>query len=382
LCGHRIRSQHFLLQGCTGYFRSDSLRAYFRRTLNCEDKEYLLYDFSMDIGDTAYVGFELWGSWQPEDTAGFKLISIDTITQFGVSRRRFNMLSWFSFLWHQRITTGQWHGLREWVRITTPSIPFLCLWDGCESWYTTLCFDSAGTQLYQHPDFGTCSATSVGIDEVQSNLNITISPNPFTHSFRIDSDARIRDVEVYSILGEMIGRFEGKEDAMVVELPQHLSAGMYVVRIRTRPRHTCPKRCSRLRPDLHRTPTRRANCANTSIKVTHASIFAVQTRWLMRIFVALQIQQHPTMNKLLLPCYLFFSLRPAAQKKRRPHFTHRHRATPKRFDYAVDASGMFHPDLADEDFYGHARRSMGQMIADVLSGKLQGLRPNGRSPPD
>jgi hypothetical protein len=73
----------------------------------------------------------------------------------------------------------------------------------------------------------------VGIEEMERSLDITISPNPFTHSFRIDSDARILDVEVYTILGEMIERSEGREDAMVVELPQHLSAGMYVVRIRT-----------------------------------------------------------------------------------------------------------------------------------------------------
>jgi hypothetical protein len=91
LCGHQYSFRTFP-SGETGYFRSDSLRTYFRRTQNCADKEYLLYDFSLDIGDTAYVGFELWSSWQPTDTAGFKLMSVDTITQFGVSRRRFNML--------------------------------------------------------------------------------------------------------------------------------------------------------------------------------------------------------------------------------------------------------------------------------------------------
>jgi hypothetical protein len=75
-----------------GYFRSDSLRTISDVRRIVQDKEYLLYDFSMEIGDTAYVGFELWSSWQPADTAGFKLMSVDTITQFGVSRRRFNML--------------------------------------------------------------------------------------------------------------------------------------------------------------------------------------------------------------------------------------------------------------------------------------------------
>ncbi len=215
-----------LPSGFTGYFRSDSLRAYFRRTQNCADKEYLLYDFSMEIGDTAYVGFNLW-ELSTDDSSGFTLLNVDTITQFGVSRRRFNMRSGPD--WNYRPMA--WiEGIGSDI---DPFYSFLCLHDYCESSYTTLCYDSAGTQLYQHPDFGTCSATSVGINEVQSNLDITISPNPFTHSFQINSDARIRDVEVYSILGEMIGKFEGKEDALAIELPQHLSAGMYVVHIRT-----------------------------------------------------------------------------------------------------------------------------------------------------
>jgi hypothetical protein len=115
-----------------------------------------------------------------------------------------------------------------------PFYPFLCLEHGCESSYSTLCYDSAGTQLYQDPTTTpVCDTSYTGIEEMERSLDITISPNPFTHSFRINSDARILDVEVYSILGEMIERSEGKEDAMVVELPQHLSAGMYVVRIRT-----------------------------------------------------------------------------------------------------------------------------------------------------
>jgi hypothetical protein len=225
LCGHSYSVATFLT-GDTGYFRSDSLRTYVRRTQNCADKEYLLYDFSMEIGDTVYVGFKLW-DLSSDDSLGLKLQNIDTITQFGVSRRRFNM----------RSGPNVWNLSMAWIEgigsDINPFYPFLCLEQYCESDHFTLCFDSAGTQLYQHPDYDTCSYTYTGIDEIEPTLDITISPNPFTHSFQINSDARIRDVEVYSILGEMIGRFEGKEDAMVVELPQHLSAGMYVVHIRT-----------------------------------------------------------------------------------------------------------------------------------------------------
>lgn len=228
LCGQHYSFRTFP-SGEVAYFRSDSVRAYFRRTQNCADKEYLLYDFSMELGDTVYVGFELWSSWQP-DTAAFKLASIDTITQFGVSRRRFNMLhgygsnAFFSpMAWIEGIGSDQ-----------DPFYPFLCLHHGCESSYTTLCYDSAGVQLYQEDVyFNTCDTTMVSIDEQERGVDMTVAPNPFTHAFRITSNARILDAQVYSILGELVGSASAVGNALHLELPQELGAGLYLVRIRT-----------------------------------------------------------------------------------------------------------------------------------------------------
>lgn len=114
-----------------------------------------------------------------------------------------------------------------------PFYPFLCLHDGCESSYTTLCYDSAGTQLYEDAHFSVCDTTIVGMEDLERTEDITISPNPFTHSFRINADARMLFAEVYSLVVEMVGRFDGREDVLTIELPQHLSTGIYVVRIRT-----------------------------------------------------------------------------------------------------------------------------------------------------
>ncbi len=228
LCGQQYSFRTFP-SGEVAYFRSDSLRAYFRRTQNCADKEYLLYDFSLEVGDTVYVGFELWSSSQP-DTAAFKLASIDTITQFGVSRRRFNMLhgygsnAFFSPMgWIEGIGSDQ-----------DPFYPFLCLHHGCESSYTTLCYDSAGVQLYQEDVyFNTCDTTMVSIDELEGGVDVTVAPNPFTHNVRITSTASILDAEVYSLLGELVGSASAMGTVLNLELPKELGVGMYVVRIRT-----------------------------------------------------------------------------------------------------------------------------------------------------
>lgn len=230
LCGYQYSFRTFPSNDVV-YFRSDSLRAYFRLTQNCADKEYLLYDFSMEIGDTVYVGLELWSSWQP-DTAAFKLASIDTITQFGVSRRRFNMLHGFP-----EVGITELYRHMAWIEGVgsdqDPFYPLLCLWDGCESWYTTLCYDSAGTQLYQDAFYGACDTTIVGVGGVELGAQIELLPNPFTHSFRIDSDARIHHVKLYSLSGAMVGRFEGGHNVLSVELPDYLGDGLYVVQILT-----------------------------------------------------------------------------------------------------------------------------------------------------
>lgn len=51
----------------------------------------------------------------------------------------------------------------------------------------------------------------------------------------------------------------------------------------------------------------------------------------------------------------------------------------KVFEYAVDAGGMFHTDLNDEDFSDVAQ-IMEQLIADVLNGKLKAHDPLSEEP--
>jgi len=46
----------------------------------------------------------------------------------------------------------------------------------------------------------------------------------------------------------------------------------------------------------------------------------------------------------------------------------------KEFEYAIDATGMFHPDLTDEDF-SDVSALMVNLLNDVLAGKLTALDP-------
>jgi len=91
----------------------------------------------------------------------------------------------------------------------------------------------------------------------------------------------------------------------------------------------------------------------------------------MRTFVACIISLK-TMKKLLLPLSILF-LAACGQKDEHAAPASAEGYT-KEFDYAVDAGGMFHPDLTDEDF-SDVQTLISQMIADVLSGKLKAYDP-------
>jgi hypothetical protein len=53
----------------------------------------------------------------------------------------------------------------------------------------------------------------------------------------------------------------------------------------------------------------------------------------------------------------------------------------KEFEYAIDAPGMFHPDLTDEDF-SDVSAIMVSLLNDALAGKLQALDPITEEPMD
>jgi len=188
--------------GLDGYFRSDNLKTKFRTSNNCNDKEYLLYDYSMNIGDTAYVGTNLILGY-PNDTMPVVLIQIDTVNYFGVERQRFKVN-------YDRCNTGILWSEMFWTRgIGSNLHPFYsipCLCDFCEGFYSTLCYDSSTTQLYQNPLYNTCDTTVfVGLNENVQNMDMSIYPNPFQTEVQIRfDDSNPVNVKIFNTSGQLI----------------------------------------------------------------------------------------------------------------------------------------------------------------------------------
>ena len=197
-CGYTY--SRITIYGSGAYCRTNGLKTFVRVTSNCSDTEYLMYDYSMSIGDTAHVGYNLYSS---PDTANITLQNIDTVIYFGVARRRFHML--FN---HNQPHSTFLNIPMTWIEGIgsdwNPFYPVYCLHDGCESTYSLRCYDSSGVQLYMNPAISICDSAT-GINEYDAAKEINISPNPATSEFRImNAEFRIESVEVFDVFGKKI----------------------------------------------------------------------------------------------------------------------------------------------------------------------------------
>lgn len=144
----------------TAYFRNEGSRTLLRTSSDCASREYLVYDYSMAIGDTVYTAMNI--GMALADTTPFVLQAIDTVNLFDVPRRRFSLL-------FDRCNEGVPNTPVSWIEgIGSELHPFyslMCICDACESTYLLLCYDSAGVQRYRNGYYNTCDTTIVGQEE-------------------------------------------------------------------------------------------------------------------------------------------------------------------------------------------------------------------------
>ncbi len=211
-----------------GYFRSDSLQTKFRISTNCNDKEFMLYDYSLNPGDTTYVGYSL--ELYPNDTTPAVLMQIDTVNYFGVDRQRFKLK-------FDHCNMGFMMDDLYWIRgIGATLHPFYsipCLCDFCEGYFTVLCYDSSATQLYQNPIYNTCDTTAIvfiGLDETLQDDNFTIFPNPFQTETQISlDDSKSVNIKIYNSTGQLLQFITGERKLFI---GSELKPGIYFMEIR------------------------------------------------------------------------------------------------------------------------------------------------------
>jgi hypothetical protein len=225
-CGQNYSKMNFYDSNKSGYFRSDSLKTYFRKTPNCFDKEYLIYDYSLAVGDTAFVGFNL-DLFDEKDTSEFVLESIDTVNYFGVERQRFKMK-------YDPSNQGFLFRPMYWIKgigsEVHPFYPFRCLMDGCEEGFQLLCYDSLSIQLFQNPITTNCVTTILGISELENE--VSIAPNPFSNELAFSvQNSPIYQITIYSSIGTKIKEYLVDTETELTVDTSKLLPGSYLVEI-------------------------------------------------------------------------------------------------------------------------------------------------------
>ena len=149
--------------------------------------ETLLYDFTASVGDTLCFG---------EPGASFVLDSISMVQIGGIDRRKF----WFGLEYDG---FGNPRAKETWVEGIGSD--FGLLWSGYygvyDGWHCLLCFHQYGELVWENPEYGFCTYTTV---EENKDSEIALYPNPGNNTLNICTTLQNACVEVYDINGKLV----------------------------------------------------------------------------------------------------------------------------------------------------------------------------------
>ena len=198
-----------------GLFREDTLQKKVFWLIN--NQEELLYDFSLNVGDTAKV---VSSFGMPYPGCSFEMIvdSINYLDYNGVLRKTFYFNTYYynsPERWIEGI--GNLFGIIEnkVMVCTADYVPDL------------LCYKENGNLKYINPTYNSCYLNSVNINE--NNIGFNCGPNPSNGQLKLTFDnALLYSVDIINIKGEPIYSFQGEYSSLNIELKER---GIYFLRV-------------------------------------------------------------------------------------------------------------------------------------------------------
>ncbi len=185
-------------------------------------EEFLLYDFTLEIGDLFYTGGEIGGNplYAPVE-------DIDSILIDGEFRKRIIFEDWFDEFWIEGIGSS-----------TGPFRPFENVFTSDMGW-EFLCLEEDSTIIYQNPDYSECFISIIdNLNEKKSqNSNlIKIYPQPskeFVNIKILDNSEIYNEIELINITSQnkYCSKFNGKQ--ITLNLKSY-SAGLYIVLVKSK----------------------------------------------------------------------------------------------------------------------------------------------------
>jgi hypothetical protein len=222
-----------------GYVRVDNEKVFFRYTNSCNDKEYLLYDFSLNTGDTVYCGYNLIYSNNPptqySDTTKFWVTNIDTINMLGKARKRLSLKFAIDPIFSSMSADMKWiEGIGSVVH------PFYAFydWNDKSTWFDLACLDSSGVLIYKITDISINCDSITGISteiNYQFQDKIKVFPNPTENQLAIvlpNDFGNKCHIELINLQGQVISDFGTYKNKRINLTLPNLQAGQYIVAIR------------------------------------------------------------------------------------------------------------------------------------------------------
>ena len=208
-----------------GGMRENSQKQVYYRA-HYTDREILLYDFSLSIGDTFRTSTP-----SVADTVTFEVTSIDTIEYNGIYRKVFTVElgpnEYMSgvvehTIWIEGV--GNYEGITMFPR-------YLAV----DNWYITRCYIHNDELLYSNYRHGgsDCITPLMRIEDFFCNSNyITLYPNPTTSEISISSESLINSIEIYNSLGQKVyaETINSKEKTINIS---SLPSGVYILGAKT-----------------------------------------------------------------------------------------------------------------------------------------------------
>lgn len=196
-------------QNPTDYIREDAINQKVYKFENWNNEERLLFDFSLNQGDTFHSSPEIYGD-----------VLIDTVYQFitedGISRK------WIEF--------ENEHGGYMLEGIGGAAGPTLDPFYYFEQGAWLMCVESLnGNNVFGGP----CDDFLTGIDIPLNAVNtISVYPNPFNDYIRIEYDQGIQNIRLLSATGVMLKTINLDTKTTSIET-KNLRSGMYFIEIIT-----------------------------------------------------------------------------------------------------------------------------------------------------
>ena len=198
-----------------GLIREENQKTYIRYNYNGLSGENLLYDFSLNIGDSVLL-YQI-------DTIYFYWFTVTNVDSIEINNKMHKRII-LSGNFYTDITWVEKIGCLDIGLFYSPMI-FLC---GVRE--DLLCYYYNNSCLYTNPNFNYCT---VGLDNpLKTESKTIIYPNPVKDYLNIESKEIISKIEVLDIEGRLLIRKEDINNINYTTNLNSLSKGVYILKIK------------------------------------------------------------------------------------------------------------------------------------------------------